>query len=814
MERMTLDFGIDLGTTNSAVAVLEEVEPRLIKNNENQETTPSAVYMSLREGVVVGERAKSQLDNPDRLEDVFVEFKRRMGSQEEYYSPSLGEFRSPEALSAEVLKALKADVQQQLGEEMTGAAITIPAAFRQEQCAATRRAGELAGFRQTALLQEPVAASLAYGFRGDTEKKAFWLVFDFGGGTFDAALMKADSGDIEVVNHGGNNFLGGSDIDWALIDTVLVPMLKQTYNLPDFSRTNKQWKALFACLKRGVETAKIQLSRKEKVYLDSLSAYSHFVDADGKAIDVEGIQVMRDQIIGVTEPLVDQAVAICRKVLAEKQLDVSALDRTILVGGPTLAPYFREMLQAKLGGELDFSKDPMTVVAYGAAIFAGTQRLERALMKRAEAGQYSVALAYDPIGADEDPLVRGEVSGADGSELPPEFALTFVNEKTGWRSGKVILRGGKFQLRLQAQTGGKNVFRMELTSADGMPQDIVPGSLAYTVGATVKSQVVTADLAVALADNSKRVFIEKGATYPFRKTIRDLTVAKTVRHLAGEELRIPVMEGNHEQADCNLNLGNLVIRGEELARDLAGGSIVEVTLSAKEPGALTVKAYIPVLDQEFESVLRQDALAVPSRQQLEASFRELERRFRKNGTTDAGRLLDEIKEQLPNADNYETASQIRDKLLEARVLISEEEKNSEWPKAVKEVEQSLDLLRRIIRESNNVTMAQQRERDEVEDAVEEAIRERRITALRRAHERIMGLMHSIAAKQPEFWVALFQSLESKKYLMRNSVRADQLFSVGWQAMRRGNLQGLQQAVSELIALLPAEERPTGISDII
>ena len=185
----------------------------------------------------------------------------------------------PEELSAEVLKSLRGDVQQRLGEDIQAAVITVPAVFEQKQCAATRKAGELAGFSQCPLLQEPVAAALAYGFQADVTKE-YWFVYDFGGGTFDAAIMKAEEGNIHVVNHGGDNFLGGSDIDWAIVEQLIVPELVDNYNLPDFSRGNMKWRPALAKIKKAAENAKIQLSRSDTADLEICG----IIDADGEKL--------------------------------------------------------------------------------------------------------------------------------------------------------------------------------------------------------------------------------------------------------------------------------------------------------------------------------------------------------------------------------------------------------------------------------------------------------------------------------------------------------------------------------------------------
>ena len=285
-----------------------------------------------------------------------MEFKRRMGSDFIYQFKSSGQSRNPEELSAEVLKSLRADVQQRVGELIESAVITVPAAFELHQCEATRRAAQLAGFKESPLLQEPVAAALAYGFQVE-ERKAYWLVYDFGGGTFDAAIIKSEEGTINVVNHGGDNFLGGSDIDWAIVEELLVPRILEQHLLEKFNRGNPIWRQAFAKLKRAAEMAKIDHSRSDKAVLETC----RFEDEAGREIEFEA-ELNRDHVARVAEPIIRRSVDICKRVLQEKNLDPKAIERVILVGGPTLAPYFRGMLVDGLSIPLDHSVDPLTVV--------------------------------------------------------------------------------------------------------------------------------------------------------------------------------------------------------------------------------------------------------------------------------------------------------------------------------------------------------------------------------------------------------------------------------------------------------------------
>lgn len=217
MARVTVDFGIDLGTTNSEITHLKGTSVEVIKNLEGIDYTPSAVWLDRGGNFVVGRTAREYAFRDPG--NVFTEFKLQMGSDAECIFARTKRRATPEELSAEVLKSLRENVRSRLGEELEAAVITVPAAFEWPQSDATHRAAVLAGIRQAPLLQEPVAAALAYGFQAE-DQRAMWLVFDFGGGTFDAAVMSVRDGVIQVVNHGGDNHLGGKVIDWAVVERL------------------------------------------------------------------------------------------------------------------------------------------------------------------------------------------------------------------------------------------------------------------------------------------------------------------------------------------------------------------------------------------------------------------------------------------------------------------------------------------------------------------------------------------------------------------------------------------------------------------
>jgi molecular chaperone DnaK len=227
--RQKIDYGIDLGTTNSAIARMEAGEATIQKSDDNQmDTTPSCISFNKKKTLFVGQNAKNAIEQEAMAafrsrrqtpSNGYFEFKRTMGTDHKYESAFMERAYTSEDLSSEILKKLKGYFRD---EEIGSVVITVPAMFKQNQIDATQRAAELAGFKYCELLQEPIAASIAYGIKASANS-GHWLVFDFGGGTFDAALMHVDDGIMKVVDTEGDNHLGGKNIDVAIVDQLFIP---------------------------------------------------------------------------------------------------------------------------------------------------------------------------------------------------------------------------------------------------------------------------------------------------------------------------------------------------------------------------------------------------------------------------------------------------------------------------------------------------------------------------------------------------------------------------------------------------------------
>jgi molecular chaperone DnaK len=529
------------------------------------------VWIDPKGAIRVGRTAKEKLESEPT--DAHCEFKGAMGKPREYVFARSGRRFTPPQLSAEVLKSLKGDAERRTREQIEAAVITIPAAFQLDQCDATRQAASLAGFIESPLLQEPVAAALAYGFQSDSDR-VFWLVFDFGGGTFDAALVHMRDESIQVVNHGGDNDLGGKHLDWAIVEQLWIPALTKDRRLEGFRRGNPKWLAAIAKLKYMAEAAKIRLSHEAAVDVrdDNLLC----LDDRGEPVFFE-TELSRRQVEQLAEPLILRSVNICRKVLADRRLGASDVEKVLLVGGPTLAPYFQDRLSAELGIALEFERDPLTVVGQGAAVFAATQRLsDHAIPAPAAVGSCTLQL-YDfkPVGGDPEPPIGGKVTAPDGRDLEG-YTIEFVNtsSRPEWRSGKIGLGpSGAFLTSLWAQKGQDNTFTIELRDPASRQQAIHPGTISYMIGVGISDAPLTLSVGIGLANNEAEWLVEKGRALPARGKVIVRTV-KSVRQGQSEVIVIPILQGQNRRADRNNVVGQVEIAAKDIRRDVPAGSEV------------------------------------------------------------------------------------------------------------------------------------------------------------------------------------------------------------------------------------------------
>ena len=350
---MSKIIGIDLGTTNSAVAVLEGTESKIIANPEGNRTTPSVVSFNNGE-IIVGDAAKRQaVTNPDTV----ISIKSKMGTSEKVSAN--GKEYTPQEISAMILQYLKGYAEEYLGEKVTKAVITVPAYFNDAQRQATKDAGKIAGLEVERIVNEPTAAALAYGL-DKTDKEEKILVFDLGGGTFDVSILELGDGVFDVLATAGDNKLGGDDFDQKIIDHMVAEFKKE--NGIDLSTD----KMALQRLKDAAEKAKKDLSG-----VTSTQISLPFITAGAAGPLHLEMTLTRAKFDDLTRDLVERTKTPVRQALSDAGLSLSEIDEVILVGGSTRIPAVVEAVKAETGKEPNKSVNPDEVVAMGAAIQGG-----------------------------------------------------------------------------------------------------------------------------------------------------------------------------------------------------------------------------------------------------------------------------------------------------------------------------------------------------------------------------------------------------------------------------------------------------------
>jgi molecular chaperone DnaK len=696
----------------------------------------------------------------------------------------------------------------------------VPAAFDVPECNATQRAAKLAGLTTAPLLQEPVAAALAYGFQSVSDK-VFWLVYDFGGGTFDAAVIQLRDGLIQVVNHAGDNQLGGKLIDWALIERVFVPKLLAQHRLPDFRRGADRWRGAFAKLKSAAEEAKIQVSRTQKpfnVYKEAICQ-----DDKGEAIDFE-CTLSPAELASIAEPFIRRSLDLSKRAISDKGVPLSAIERVILVGGTSLLPSAREAIQSELKAQIDLTVNPLEAVARGAAAFAGTQRSEGHSPSTATAGVIQLELICDPVGGSVDFPVGGRFRNPSGKSLSG-FTVQISETKSRWRTGRIALdQNGSFLTEAHAERGRRCEFVVELFDSQGTRVPTEPSGFAYTVGMVIAGAPLTHNIGVAMANNKVDWFFKKGQSLPARARRVHRAAQGLKKGAAGAILRIPFVEGEHEhRADRNQLIGYLEIAATDadVRRDVPMGAEVEITLEIDDSRVIRARAEVPMIEMEVERVLNEDAYQARSAKDLQADLQrevarmsELAAQARHAATSsalpvqtlaEADSLVHRIEELSTSAQgDVDAAKEAEKSLRELKGKLDIGEQTLAWPAAVKESQECLEDTRKLVAQGGG-SIERQLLAD-TERRLTESLGTRDLDLLRDAIEELRSLGFRVLDGRIEFWAGHLTYLESRRAIMLDAAIADRLFAQGKRALEAKDITALRATVRQLFPLLPPDEQ--------
>ncbi|NGT77768.1 molecular chaperone DnaK [Clostridium perfringens] len=486
---MSKIIGIDLGTTNSCVAVMEGGEPVVITNSEGARTTPSVVSFQANGERLVGQVAKRQaITNPDKT---IMSIKRHMGT--DYKVNIDGKDYTPQEISAMILQKLKADAEAYLGEKVTEAVITVPAYFNDAERQATKDAGRIAGLDVKRIINEPTAASLAYGLdKMDSTHKI--LVYDLGGGTFDVSILDLGDGVFEVVSTNGDARLGGDDFDQRIID----------YIAEDFKAQNgidlRQDKMALQRLKEAAEKAKIELSSSTQTLINL-----PFITADATGPKHIDMTLTRAKFNELTHDLVERTIDIMKEALKSGNVSLNDIDKVILVGGSTRIPAVQEAVKNFTGKEPSKGVNPDECVAMGAAIQAGvlTGDVKDVLLLDVT----PLTLGIETLGGVATPLIERNTT------IPARKSQIFSTAADNQTSVEIHVVQGERQMAADNKTLGRFTLSGIAPAPRGIPQievafDIDANGIVK-VSATDKATGKEANITITASTNLSDAEIDK-----------------------------------------------------------------------------------------------------------------------------------------------------------------------------------------------------------------------------------------------------------------------------------------------------------------
>ena len=814
-----INFGIDLGTTNSLITKFDRGNVEVFKNPTGfKETLPSVVGFR-NNRILVGEQARAFVERDPK--NVVSRFKRKMGTTETFKIKSLDTSKTPVELSAFVLKELKAFIHS--GEKPEAVVLTIPASFDTVQANATKEAGYEAGFKQVVLLQEPIAASLAYANKEkDADlKNSQWIVYDLGGGTFDVALVRIVEGELTVVDHEGDNYLGGSDFDALIVEHLIVPELKRLGNFGDHLVEMKSEKGkynrLWHVLLHKAEEAKVALSTKTSADIDF-----DVEDEDGQTINCF-MEITRSEFEALIKGAIDNTADMLKQILTRNSLRGEDLEFALMVGGSTYVPYVRQRIEELLGIKVNTAIDPTNAIAIGAAYFAATKKInvdQPEAEKAPSTDGLRVKVSYNKASQEEEELFSAKIEG----EIDGLF-YRITRDDGAFDSGLMELKKRVVE-DLPLQEGAYNLFTFKIYNAanDEIPCDVETIQIAHGKY-SVAGQMLPEDLSLvkddfALQDTRLERIFARNSVLPSRAK-KTVEVGKTIVHGSDDELRIIVVEGPSEHhSSTNKPIGILLISGKQVSRDVLKGTEIDLTFEMSESRDLTVSAYVNATGQEFSQVFDPKPRAVPV-DTLASEVNMLD-----------SKLGSEIEDAEEN-ENYEVVEELKKLRGEVDELVGEatllkiddvtddrfklEDKKRKIAQRIHQLTSGKKLEQAKIeyQEAKAEVMAMvnklgdDRERHQLEEflAREHAV----VTStspdkVEAATNALNSLRFQILARTPQFLLSMFEHLVERRTSMNDQVQAKNLIESGRRYAETEDWDDLRTVNGRLWDLLPQPEQ--------
>lgn len=809
-------IGIDLGTTNSAICSYEDGQTRIWKSLEQNDVTPSAIYIGRRNNTYVGKRAYDSA--PSSPGNVAMLFKRFMGTSTPIKLSAVDITMTPEECSSKILRELFGYLKEELREALRsnpelGTVITVPAAFNQMQKNATMEAAEQAGIGGVALMQEPVAAVMGIMKARDTD--GAFLVYDLGGGTLDIALAESIGGHISLLAHGGIPMCGGRDFDRLLMANVVKPWLRKNFDLPEDYAANPAYRSLLPLATWATERAKIELSAREEAIISLPETEVKLRDQSNEDIYLD-IPIDRSTLTKLIEEKVKDSIVAARETLDKAGLSPHDIERIVFVGGPTHYKPLRDQVCFELGIEGSTEVNPMTVVAEGAALFAesidwGSKNRHQKKSRGELTARGALDLKFNYVA--RTPSKEAKISIRVQGELMPGTEYQVDSLDTGWTSGRLPLKDGA-TIDVSLQKGyGENRFKVFVF-------DDVRGTSEHKIiitrtAATVDAIPASRSVGLIVLDKLGGAqimewLVHEGDELP-KKGVIIVKAGESLKAGSSRSLDFELVEGESDRPQDNLSIGALKIKGDDFYDGvIPAGADLQCNYEMLDSGVITLKVSVPSIgfrsEENFYSrqegqidYIKESARVSKEGEKMLSHLAEMEDRVDDARLEAAGKKLKGAS-QLDDSDGETDPERVKEAdegIIEARRLMAQVRRDHRKP--VRQLE--LDSVRQRF----NVRVRQYARPSE-EAAFDNLVRtaQRSIDKDDNDFESHLSKLKSkdfpILWRQDWYVIDFFNDLKSQPQSFSDAARFKELVGCGTSAIKNDDIDELRQVVGHLFQI--------------
>ncbi len=815
-------IGIDLGTTNSAICSYDGTNVRVWKSPEQNDVTPSAIYVDKRGNRYYGNKAYNQAPyNPTNSATLF---KRFMGTSTKIELESAGLSLTPEECSAEILKVLYGYLPEEIrNDPETAVVITVPAAFNQMKKDATLQAAKLAGINNVALMQEPVAAIMS--IMRTTKQEGIFLVYDLGGGTFDVSIAENINGKVNLLAHGGIEMCGGRDIDRMIFNQIVIPWLRENFNLPEDFLINRKYKTFCRIAQWATERAKIELSAMETCTIALSEGEARTFDEDNNEMYID-IELGRNQVDGIISDLVKETVEATRETLTKAGLSANDLEKIVFIGGPTNYKPLRDKIAYELSLPANIDVNPMTAVAEGASIFAESIDWSSSTHNRKAANETiktNIELSFKYTARTPNDIAK--IMCVLEKELNG-YTIQFTSLDTGWSSGNAVLKEN-LMITLPLSQNGENSFAVKVFDEFGHEQPIGTNKIVITktlaaIGAIPASHSIGVEVVDKLGGVPTLEFlVNEGDALPKKGTIT-FKAGQTLKAGTNDSINIKLWEGNIQSPiTYNRFIGAYKIVGTDFdAGVIPTGADIECDFEMSDSGTIYLGASVPCIGASFSNrnfysrhqidLADIDSIAEDGRKVLER-IEDMAEKVEDPKLADAKKKAERAAriDCQPQSEPEELLK-ANDELLQAKKLVSEARQANLKPIRQMELDSCVEFFNEVVRQY--AKPAEEQSFDNLTRTAQRSI-ERNDADFDNILDSMKTKNTMILLRQDWFIVDWYQRAVASSVNYMDTNRFNELKRLGDMALANDDIDQLRQILFELLSIQIHSDSGEGMFDI-